>query len=62
MPGLMLTKWQACRLWNLEAEICEALLVELVREEFLARTRTGAYLWRGREPARSSQAAAETMN
>jgi hypothetical protein len=43
MPGLRLTLAQACRLWQLDATICELLLNELVRERFLY-TVDGAYL------------------
>jgi hypothetical protein len=46
MPGLMLTTWQASRLWHLDIGTCQALLSTLVREEFLAETRDGAFLRR----------------
>jgi hypothetical protein len=46
MPGLVLTVRQASRLWNLDAGVCHALLSTLLREEFLAQTREGAYLRR----------------
>jgi hypothetical protein len=49
MPGLVLTIRQASRLWNLDAGVCHALLSTLLREEFLSRTRDGAYLRRGSE-------------
>ena len=44
MPGLRLTFAQACRLWQLDASTCEALLEKLVRETFLYRTANGAYI------------------
>jgi hypothetical protein len=46
MPDLCLTLWQARRLWNLEAELCDALLSALVGEGFLVRTREGLFLRR----------------
>ena len=44
MPGLNLTKAQVQRLWGLDALTCEALLDALVDVQFLARTRTDAYV------------------
>ena len=44
MPGLALTGPQARRLWNLDGGLCDAVLVMLVRERFLARQRSGAYI------------------
>ncbi|MEO8678329.1 MAG: hypothetical protein ABI665_04740 [Vicinamibacterales bacterium] len=44
MPGLLLTTRQASRLWNLDADVCQALLSALVHQKFLAETRAGAYL------------------
>jgi hypothetical protein len=44
MPGLSLTKVQAGRLWNLNPDIAEALLVELERARFLRRTIKGTYV------------------
>lgn len=44
MPGLRLTEAQARRLWNLDAESCEALLAALVDAKFLFRTRDGAFM------------------
>ena len=44
MPGLRLTGAQARRLWGLDAASCEALLGTLVDEEFLFRTRDGAFM------------------
>lgn len=44
MPGLRLTVAQACRLWQLDASTCQALLEQLVREAFLYRTPNGAYI------------------
>ena len=57
MPGLKLTNWQACRLWNLEAALCDDILATLVKEGFLHQTTSGAYVRRmsGRRlPARAS--------
>ena len=44
MPGLRLTFAQACRLWQVDASTCETLLEQLVREAFLYKTDTGAYM------------------
>ncbi len=44
MPGLHLTCRQAQRLWNLDADTCDALLNALVRAGFLRRTVQGAYI------------------
>jgi hypothetical protein len=52
MPGLVLTTWQASRLWGLDPGMCEVLLSTLVREEFLSLTRDGAYLRTGTGSAR----------
>ena len=44
MPGLRLTGAQACRLWGLDAAVCEALLGALVDAKFLFQTRDGAFM------------------
>ncbi len=44
MPGLRLTAAQAQRLWDLERDVCNALLGALVDAKFLARTRDGAFV------------------
>ena len=44
MPGLRLTLAQACRLWQVDAATCETLLDHLVREAFLYKTASGAYM------------------
>ena len=44
MPGLRLTLEQASRLWHLDAAICAAVLMRLVSDRFLMRTRHGAYV------------------
>ena len=43
MPGLQLTFWQAQRLWNLTADVCDAALSGLLASGFLVRTRDGRY-------------------
>ncbi len=43
MPGLLLTREQACRLWGLDAPTCQRLLFALVAARFLARTSDGRY-------------------
>jgi len=52
MPGLTLTPEQARRVWGLDQESCDTLLGELLIEGFLARTRTGAFVLRGRSLVR----------
>jgi hypothetical protein len=44
MPGLRLTLPQACRLWQIDAVTCEAVLHGLLEERFLARTNDGAFV------------------
>jgi hypothetical protein len=44
MPGLSLTAAQACRLWQLDAATCEALLNALLAEGFLGRTPNGMFV------------------
>jgi hypothetical protein len=44
MPGLQLTAPQVRRLWNLDADLCDALLEVLVTGRFLRRTPSGAYV------------------
>ncbi len=44
MPGLRLTGAQACRLWGLDATVCDAVLAALVDAKFLVKTRDGAFV------------------
>jgi hypothetical protein len=44
MPGLRLTVSQACRLWHVDVATCEMLFEQLVREGFLYKTETSAYI------------------
>jgi hypothetical protein len=44
MPGLRLTRAQACRMWGLDPASCEALLGALVDAKFLFRTGDGAFM------------------
>jgi hypothetical protein len=44
MPGLRLTEVQARRLWGLDAAQCQALLQALIDENFLTKTRDGAFM------------------
>ena len=44
MPGLRLTVAQACRLWQIDGQTCERVLEQLVRESFLYKTASGAYI------------------
>jgi phage FluMu protein Com len=44
MPGLKLTREQACRLWGVGHETCAAALETLLAEGFLHETGTGKYV------------------
>ena len=44
MPGLALTKPQACRLWGLDADTCDVLLDEMVDTHFLRKTAHNLYV------------------
>ena len=44
MPALKLTRDQACRLWAVDRDTCEAAIGELVREGFLRETGTGKFI------------------
>ena len=44
MPGLKLTREQACRLWGVGHETCTAALDALLAEGFLHQTGTGKYV------------------
>ena len=44
MPGLKLSKRQAQRLWNLDAEIADALFDALEATRFLKRTERDLYI------------------
>jgi hypothetical protein len=44
MPGLRLTFAQACRLWQMDADSCQAVLTRLVRDGVLLQTRNGHYI------------------
>lgn len=41
MPGLRLTRWQAARLWSLDAAECEVVLKRLVAVRVLRETGDG---------------------
>jgi hypothetical protein len=44
MPGLSLKKPQMQRLWNIDADICDALVDALIAARVLRRTATGSYV------------------
>ena len=44
MPGLKLTREQACHLWAVDEETCEFALDALITEGFLHRTGTGKFI------------------
>jgi hypothetical protein len=43
MPGLSLTFRQACRLWQVDADTCKAVLQRLMAEKFLVQSHAGFY-------------------
>ena len=43
-PGLSLTKTQARRLWDLDADMCDTLLNKMVAEHLLCRTAADMYV------------------
>ena len=57
MPGLRLTLAQACRLWQIDATVCEGLLRLLEAEGFLARTPDDAFIAMPTTPAALNVAA-----
>jgi hypothetical protein len=44
MPGLRLTLEQAARLWHMDTAVCASVLMTLVADRFLTKTRGGAYV------------------
>ncbi len=44
LPGLKLTREQACRLWAVNVETCDAAIDALVQEGFLHKTGTGKFI------------------
>ena len=52
MPGLKLTFDQACRLWQLSADDCRAVLTALTAEGFLFKTSSGGYVARAVQETR----------
>ena len=61
MPGLLLTRAQACRMWCLDEQTCNQVLESLTDEKFLYRRTDGMYgRWRdaaGFPQARMAKAA-----
>lgn len=49
MPGLRLTQTQACRMWQLDATTCRAVLAYLVDQEFLTVSERGLFALRSAE-------------
>jgi hypothetical protein len=56
MPGLKLTKEQACRLWGADAETCSAALQALIDQGFLHRTGADRYIALPRPAGRALRA------
>ena len=46
MPDLALTGRQAHRMWNVDPDLCATALATLVHEDFLRKTKDGAFLRR----------------
>jgi hypothetical protein len=44
MPELQLTVAQACRLWQIDQSTCNAVLEQLMHEDFLRQTPNGGYV------------------
>ncbi len=44
MPGLKLTREQACRLWAVDQDTCDRAISALVEEGFLHNTGTGKFI------------------
>jgi phage FluMu protein Com len=62
MPGLKLTKEQACRLWGVDGDTCNAALQALVAEGFLHCTGTEKYVALPRPAGRAMQVSANDSN
>lgn len=54
LPGLRLTRWQAQRLWRLDASECELVLTSLVRSTFLTESRDGTFVRRAHPESNAS--------
>ena len=46
MPGLALTTGQMCRLWRIDASVCDAVIEALVATAFLRRRGNDVYVRR----------------
>lgn len=44
MPGLCVTREQACRLWQMDEITCDGILGALMDDGFLTRTPSGAFV------------------
>ena len=56
MPGLKLTREQACRLWSVDDKTCDIALQWLIDEGFLHRTGTGKFVCLPRPQGKSARA------
>ena len=61
MPGLKLTREQACRLWGVGHDTCTEALDVLLAEGFLHRTGTGKYVALPRAGATTAGIGAERL-
>jgi DNA-directed RNA polymerase subunit RPC12/RpoP len=58
LPGLKLTREQACRLWSVQGDTCDEALQTLIDEGFLQRTGAGKFVCLPRPRGQSAQAGA----
>jgi hypothetical protein len=58
MPALKLTREQACRLWGVTGDTCDAAIRALVQEGFLQETGTGKFVALPRSASTRTRAAA----
>src|SRR4051812_21734231 len=61
MPGLKLTREQACRLWGVGHDTCTAALDVLLAEGFLHQTGTGKYVALPRPDGASASVTASAL-
>ena len=55
MPGLCVTREQACRLWQMDEITCDGILGALVDDGFLTRTPSGAFVAQNGDATRKPQ-------
>jgi hypothetical protein len=60
MPALKLTREQACRLWGVNGDTCDAAITALLQEGFLQETGTGKFVALPRQSATPARVVANT--